>query len=63
MVTEEKKTEKKLLFITPRQGKWLDDHGGRNINDVKEDKKGLYVLMVDGYGGNIRVSLPVEKSG
>jgi hypothetical protein len=35
--------------------KWLDDHGGRNSNDLKEDKDGLFVMMWDGFGGELKI--------
>jgi len=54
---------KPKVIITPAQGKWLDDRGGRNINDVEADEKGLFVRMGDGYGGELKVRLPVKKGG
>jgi len=45
--------------ITYKQKKWLDDHGGRTIGDlILGDPKGLYVLMGNGHGGDMKVYLP-----
>lgn len=51
--------EKKLNMF---QIGWLDDHGGRNINDVYYDEKGPYVLMTDGCNGDLRITIPVDNS-
>lgn len=45
------------IKLTWAQNQWLDDHGGRNINDVRIDRQGLFVLMADGHGGDLRVPL------
>ena len=37
---------------------WLDEHGGRNENDLLKDKKGKFVLMADGYGNDEKIYLP-----
>lgn len=50
------------MVITERQYRWLDSRGDRNENDVGENEEGLFVYMADGYGGDVKVYLPVDKS-
>jgi len=50
------------MNITYKQKKWLDDRGGRTVNDVLQDNKGLYVLMSDGHGGEQKIYLPKNLS-
>ena len=47
--------------LNKEQDKWLDNHGGRNENDVCVDKDGYFVWMVDGYGGELKVRIPTFK--
>lgn len=47
-------------FLTHNQKIWLDSRGGRTNYDVEIDKKGFYVLMGNGRGGEFRVYLPKE---
>ena len=49
---------KEEVKLNKKQDKWLDDHGGRNINDVCVDKDGYFVWMGDGYGGELKVRVP-----
>lgn len=37
---------------------WLRSRGGRNSGDVLQDKKGLFVLMLDGRGKELKIYLP-----
>lgn len=49
------------MNITYKQNKWLDGRGGRNVNDVHGDEKGLYVFMSNGIGGDNKVYIPNDK--
>lgn len=48
------------IRLTQKQVHWLDSRGGRNINDVKEDKNGLYAVFSDGYNKEKRVYIPTR---
>lgn len=39
---------------------WLDQHGGRDFNDLEKNYKGYYVLMGNGQGGDKKVYLPKD---
>lgn len=34
-----------MIDLTYEQKKWLNSRGGRNISDVREDKRGFYVMF------------------
>lgn len=60
--------QKEKIKLNIIQIQWLDDHGGRNANDVELDEIGPYVWMSDGYGGDLKVYIDpvnneVENSG
>lgn len=38
--------------------KWLFSRGGRTAKDLLQDKKGLYVIMSDGWGGDKKIYIP-----
>ena len=55
------------MNITYLQKKWLDEHGGRSINDVQRNNRGLYVLMWNGgrgknNGGYEKIYIPKDKA-
>jgi hypothetical protein len=46
----------------PGKAKWLIEHGGRDITDIRGDLKGEYVLMRDGRKKKcVRIYLPNFK--
>ena len=53
--------EKPKYILSHNQYVWLDQHGGRNENDVDVDKDGYFVWMADGHGGFLRVYLPKSE--
>lgn len=38
--------------------RWLESRGGRTVNDLHYDEKGLFVYMGNGNGGEMKVYLP-----
>jgi hypothetical protein len=51
-----------MIELTDKQTNWLDQQGGRNIDDVIADEKGkLYVLMRNGERASYdKVYLPLD---
>lgn len=54
--------ENQDINLTWEQRAWLDQHGGRLISDARKDEKGIYTLMGNGRGGDIKVYLPSEET-
>lgn len=50
------------MKLTKKQSLWLTNKGGRTVDDVLSDRRGLYVLMHDEDGIlNIKVYIPDDK--
>ena len=50
------------MNITYKQKKWLDDRGGRTLNDVLVNPDGtIYTLMGNGAGGDMKVYIPSDE--
>lgn len=48
-----------MIYLTPKQIKWLNSRGGRTPDEVLEDEGGLYILM--GRYEDQKVYIPDDK--